>query len=186
MRNNRRRREFDDDEEDGSFATDVPGRRPGVPFDDGDPLWTIYSINPGLPFRVKVEKLMVMWDLGVEEIADALKESEDRVQTEYDRIQSEWMTLGETLSDDELQKARGKMIKELLQHKAELEGLGPTLDQTIIKLKITLTEKIAKLRGLERERKAAEDAEPDGSVASALSHLTPERSRELLERLGRE
>lgn len=183
--NQRKRREIDEDEE--SFFGDQPeGRRPGVPVDDGDPLWTIYAINPGLPTRVKIEKLMVMWELEASEIASILQMGESEVQVEVDKIERDWMSLGQDLTDDELQKARGKMIKELLQHKSELEGLGPTQDTKVITMKIKITEQIAKLRGLDRDRKPAEEEDSANPVAAALAKMTPEQSRTLLDRLGRE
>lgn len=186
MRNktSRPRREFDD-EEDGGFLPEERGRRPGTPIDDADPLWTIYAINPGLPTRVKIEKLMVMWELDTPEIASVLSLDEEGVQSEVDRIKKDWSALGEELGDDELQMARGKMIKELLQHKSELEGLGPTQDQQIIKLKIMLTEKIAKLRGLERERKSSEEQDTGDLIADGLAHMTPDSYRNLLARLDK-
>lgn len=184
MRSNlppRKKRNFDEDDEGESF---VP-KRPGVPEDEGDPLWTIYAVNPGLPFRIKVEQLMVMWELDVPEIASALKEDEDRVQTEVDRLELEWMDLGGTLTDDAKQKARGRAIRELLKYKAELEALGPTQDPKIITMKIKIAEQISALRGIERgERKEPSEGSGD-PIADALSSLSADKLRDLSARLDR-
>jgi hypothetical protein len=182
VRGNQRRKKVEDDD----FFGEEETSRPGIPSDTGDPLWTIYAINPGLPFRVKVEKLMLMWELDAEEIAAVLKERVDLVQTEVSRIETEWMSIGEPLTDEELQRARGKMIKELLQHKAELEGMGPTQDSKIITMKISLSEKLAKLRGLDREKKQPEEGATGDAVADLLSAMTPEKTRDLLARLDKE
>lgn len=175
----RKKRNFDEDEEGDGF---VP-KRPGVPDDEGDPLWTIYAVNPGLPFRIKVEQLMVMWELDVPEIASALKEDEDRVQTEVDRLEAEWMDLGGSLSDDAKQKARGRAIRELLKYKSELEALGPMQDPKIITMKIKIADQISTLRGIERgERKEAAEGSDD-PIGAALGALSADKMRTLMARL---
>lgn len=183
--NSRRRREFDEDEE--GFEVEVPSRRPGgAPIDDADPLWTIYAVNPGLPTRTKVEKLMVMWELDAEEISSVLHITLTEAKDMMASVEQQWMDLGRDLTDDELIKARGKQIKELLGLKAELDGLGPTTDQQIIKMKVTLSQQIAKLRGLERERAKTTEDEQKDPVDDALAHLSPDETREIFERLNRE
>lgn len=178
----RKRRPFDEDDE---YDEQQQQRRPGVPDDEEDPLWTIYSVHPGLPFRIKVEQLIVLWELDVPEIASALKEDEDRVQVEVTRLEAEWMELGSALSDDAKQKARGRAIRELLKYKAELEGLGPTQDPKVITMKVKLADQINILRGVEKDNKkvAEEDVDAD-PIAEALGKLSQDKMRDLLTRLG--
>lgn len=176
------------DEEDDDFDMSLDSYespKPGVPRDEGDPLWTIYGVNPGLPFRVKVEQLIIMWDLGVEEIASALGEEIDRVQSEVTKLNADFMALGDSLDPEQRRLARGKMIKELLKYKAELEQLGPTQDSKIINMKINIADKIAKLRGLESEKKEITD-EPSSTnpIDEAMAKMTPEQRRSLLTKLS--
>lgn len=176
---------FHDEEDDDFIGGLDPAPRPGVPSDEGDPLWSIYGVNPGLPFRVKVEQLIIMWDLGPEEIAAALNEDPDKVQAEVTKLNADFMALGDSLDPEQRRLARGKMIKELLKYKAELEQLGPTQDSKIINMKINIADKIAKLRGLESEKKEISD-EPTSTnpIDEAMAKMTPEQRRALLTKLS--
>lgn len=171
---------FDENPEGEEFEAKLPG----VPDDAGDPLWTIYGINPGLPFRIKVEQLIMLWDLDEIEIVNALNEDHSRVHDMVEELKKGWMALGEGLSDEEKTLARGKMITELLRLKNELERLGPTQDSKIINMKISLAEKIAKLRGVEKELKeTVEDEVSQDPLNKAISDLSPDAQRTLLEHL---
>lgn len=172
---------FDDDLEEET------GPKPGVPEDESNPLWSIYGIHPGLPFRIIVEKLILLWDLSVSEIISVTKEEASRVQHTVDDLNRGWVSLGEGLTEDEKVLARGKMIKELLGLKAELEKIQNTQDSKVINMKINLAEKIAKLRGVETEKKPVVDETQDelDPIHSAIGKLNPEERRRLHDSLNK-
>jgi phage regulator Rha-like protein len=163
---------------------EVQSPKPGVPENELDPLWSIYGVNPGLPFRTKVEQLMLIWNLPLDDIASALKEPISRVQGSFDELNEEWMRIGEGLTESERQLARGKLIKELMRMKSELDMMGPTQDAKVIQMKMNLIERLAKLQGLDTDKpEVQEDDSAANPIEEAMKNLTPEQRRALLARL---
>jgi CO/xanthine dehydrogenase Mo-binding subunit len=183
---------FDEEEED--FAPRKSSRRkgrqeqppPGPPPAPTGDLWSSYQVNPFWPFRVKVERLLLGWRLDAETIAAVLEEEESRVRDTISAIEASWTELGGGLSPEEKAKERGRMIAELqviAQQLASLNESSP--DYKHLQLKANLMGQIAKLKGLEIDKKEAaleSDDKPE-TLEDAIAGLPAERLEALASRL---
>lgn len=159
-------------------------KQPGVPEDETNPLWSVYRIHPGLPYKIKVEQLVILWNLDAKDIAAVLGEDLTRVTDTIRALEEDWTQLGEGLNEEEKRLARGKLISELRKWKAQLEAMGDG-DAKVINMKLNISDRIAKLQGVESEKKAAaqDDVKKD-LIEEALEKLTPEARRNLMKQLG--
>lgn len=174
--------EFDDAE-----PMAVPAR--GTLVDDGtDPLFTLYGLHSTLPFRVKIRRLAMGWGMTAEEIADLLhaRDEIESVQKVFEECEAEWKELGEPLHPEAQTLARGRMIAELMEVKRAVEEMhGANSDIKLLNLKMTVLDRIAKLRNLEADKKPMTDAPTQGlNIADALDNLNKAQLADLVKRLG--
>lgn len=177
-----------DDDEDDIDASQRPKMRTNLPEADlGDPLWVTYGVNPNLPFRAKVEKLLIGWELDVDDIASALGESDvDRVAQVVADVKASWASLGSGLSTEQRVIERGRMLSELIDLKRQLEVLNATSpDYKHLQLQVTILERMAKLRGIDVDKKEAEETAKEDPVEKAINSLSPEALKALHTRLSR-
>lgn len=182
----KRKRGFDEEDDDMDFP--LPGTAASLAVDaEEDPLWSVYKIHPNLPFRTKVEKLLVGWGMEAPEIAAIIKEDDvDRVQRTITEVEQKWTDLGEGLTTEERKKARGKMIAELQELKQQVESLNETSpDYKHLQLKLNILERMARLQGIEIDKKELpKEDEAVNPVDKAINGLSPERLKDLYERLS--
>lgn len=177
--NHRSLEEFDD-------VDDAPTTPRGKPVDDGsDPLYTLYGLHSTLPFRVKVRRLAMGWGMNAEEIAALLNATDElaSIQKTFADCEAEWRELGENMTVEAQAMARGRMIAELMEIKRAAEEMAEaSRDPKLLDLRMRLLERIAKLRGLESDRKQPAATPTEGLVIEdALNKLTPEKLAKLVE-----
>lgn len=190
---------IDENDEDDLVLDPSPNKRKHLPQDESarstfanvdDPLWLVYSINPNLPFRHKVEKLLIGWNMTPVEIARVLKEEDvSRVEKLVEEIESYWSDLGAGLTDEARQKARGRMLAELQALKKQVEQLNEeNADYKHLQLMMTILERMAKLRGIEIEKKETPPEEEENSdpAVDAINALSPDKLQDLYNRLNPE
>lgn len=184
----RSQRFLDEDEDDDDFSPQERGGKKQAPaFVSTDPLWLTYGINPALPFRTKVEKLMVGWEMDADAIAKILEEDDsERTERTISEIREGWVRLGSSLTDDEREIERGRMISELNDLKRQAEMLNTqSPDYKHLQLQVSITERIAKLRGIEVDKKdTSKDDEAADPVEHAINSLSPDRLKDLMGRLN--
>jgi hypothetical protein len=188
MANTRRRgkpaQNWDDVEED--FGGETVAAQPGPP-ETGNPLWDAYLINPNLPFRVKVEKLLLGWNLDAGAIAMLVGDEAERVQSVIDDLQDTWRRLGEGLNTEERKLARGKLIAELLELRSQVDSLNSiSADYKHLQLKLTIMERIAKLQGIEVEKREVGDEGLTDPLENAVENMEAGQLAELWKRLSQE
>lgn len=177
----------EDDDDDGFNPQDRGGKKQAPAFESTDPLWLTYGINPALPFRTKVEKLMVGWEMDADAIAKILEEDDsERTERTISEIREGWVRLGSSLTDEAREIERGRMISELNDLKRQAEVLNTqSPDYKHLQLQVSITERIAKLRGIEVDKKdTSKDDEAADPVEHAINSLSPERLKDLMGRLN--
>jgi len=183
MRNSFPTRDLTDDDDDfESQIVDPPSPRQDTSLGD-DPLWSLYRLQRSWPLKIKVERLLSLWDLDVSEIASLLNVTTSVVASTAAQVRAMWAETGKGLSSEDSQMARGQMIRQLKAYKAELESQDAQ-DLKIITLKIKITEQIATLQGLENKPvKPVEDETGSSGRKTAeeqISGLTGARLEALL------
>lgn len=148
-------------------------------------LWEIYSIKSEWPTDKKIELLIIMWKLTVDQIADILGMYEDDVKTQVQQIEDAWRNLGRTLSKEERELERGRQIAELDRLRSQLEEAYIIhKDPKYLIQKANVLERLAKLRGLEQDKHVEKGEKRDGrTLQEKIDSMPADKNRELLERL---
>lgn len=186
MRHNRNHPPPEDDEEDEERPRRRQWPRPEqerepVP---EDPLWVEYGIKPSLPVIRKIEILYVDYRLEVEEISMLMDRTAEQVQTSIDKIEANWIKMGQTLDGPEREKERGRAISQLQRAISDIEReITGSNDPRLKTIKINMMERLVKLQGLDSAVKNEEKAPDTDPITTALEGLTPEKLRELHEKL---
>lgn len=152
---------------------------------DSERLWETYSIKAEWPDEQKVELLILMWKLTVEQIADILGLYEDDVRSQVQQIEDGWRNLGRTLTKEERELERGRQIAELERLRSQLEEAYIIhKDPKFLTQKANVLERLAKLRGLEQDKGIDKTVKNDGrTLQEKIDSLPADKNRELLERL---
>jgi hypothetical protein len=173
------------------FEEDEDANAPSYDFDPRERIWVDYGIKPNLPMKVKVEQLMMVYRLDVENIADVLSTDYDTVEGIIAGLKEEWKTLGRTMTPAEREVARGQMISELLRTKKEIEeamaGANSADKARMLTLKINVINQLNQLQNLAPAKNdiAQQEEENIDPVQAAVDAMSPEKQEALFERLRR-
>lgn len=172
----------------------VPRRRGKAVDDDppaeppSDPLFSVYGIFPNMPMRIKIEKLLMGWNMGVSDIAELLGQDPEIISRIVSELEDRWKSLGESLSDNAALIARGKYIAELQESLNQISQLySQNQDAALLKLRLSILEKIAKLQGADTDRRTApsQDETMAKTLEQKIAGLDPGQLKELYQKLSK-
>jgi hypothetical protein len=174
---------FDDDEEFES-KKQTPDFFSDKPKSQAEILWTEYGVKPNLPRRVKVEQLLILWRLTVPEIANLLDVLQNDVKKDIETLESEWRRMGQPMTDEEREVAKGRAIGEMLRYKAQLqENTAGNPDGRLMALLLQVETTLMKLQGIDEKKGAKDGEEFTNPVEAAIEGMTDEGRAKLLERM---
>lgn len=153
---------------------------------DAHPLWSTYGIMPSLPASVKIEKLLLYGVTDIIEIAELTEVDEDIAQETVRRINKKWADMALPLSSDDRLLAKGRLIAEFTELLSQMEQLNAAFpDYKHLQFILSLREKMARLRGIDVDKKPIEDmgAPKADHLQTALEGLSEEASRDLVSML---
>jgi hypothetical protein len=189
--------DFDPQEELLQAASE--GRRPGLfpkaqdaepeAFTSNERIWVNFGIKPNLPTRTKIEQLLILYRLPLDEIANILELDTEAVEDIVSTLNSEWAALGKVMTPEERDVARGRMIADLLRLKSEIEdamiGATPTDKARMLTLKMNVVNQLTQLQGLSLDKKDVPRPEDEivDPIEEKVNALSEERQKELHDRL---
>lgn len=189
-------KEVDWDAQDTEDVHSKPAKKAGKPTPNaealardpnGDPLWETYGIQPTLPGRVKVEQLMLCGVEDVEEIAELCDLELEEAAKYKTSIEGKWKNMATPLEGDAKAIQKGQLIAKFMAILTKLEGLDSAFpDYKHLQLKLAISEKIARLRGIDVDRKPVDVETPisNDPIKEAFSDLGADASESLFKLLN--
>lgn len=154
------------------------------PPSDGQFLFDTYGIKVASPLSRKIEILVVCYRLETEAIARLLGIEEDEAKAEKQKLEKEWLRLGQPLSFDERAIARGQMVAELTILKRDIEDqMSADPDSKLLTLRMQILNQLAKLQGLDTDKKMTEPGDsdtPGNKITEALNSMGTEQIERLM------